>query len=211
MPLHRTSGSRGGLKGSAQHFLDSMSRSVVVGHGDYERLTSEAIDLVWGRLRAGLAAKPTARELGLCTGTVRPYLLRCGGIRPLPRRRAPVRLRVEEREEISRGLAADLSFRVIAARLGRDPSTVSREVAGNGGRRKYRAAGADRQAWQRAADPSRASANRIGITWELSAGLWITCPAGLRCGPMRRRRGSLEWWRRHLAHPRPAMCGWRRR
>ena len=108
---------------------------------------------VWGRLRAGLAAKPTARELGLCTGTVRAYLLRCGGIRPLPRRRAAVRLSVEEREEISRGLAAGLSFRVIAARLGRDPSTVSREVAGNGGRRRYRAAGADRQAWQRASRP----------------------------------------------------------
>jgi IS30 family transposase len=124
-----------------------------VGHGDYERLTPEAIDQVWERLRAGQAAKPTARELGLCTGTVRAYLLRCGGIRPLPRRRAAVRLSVEEREEISRGLAAGLSFRVIAARLGRDPSTVSREVAGNGGRRKYRAAGADRQAWQRASRP----------------------------------------------------------
>jgi DNA-binding NarL/FixJ family response regulator len=51
-----------------------------VGHGDYERLTPEAIDRVWVRLRAGQAAKPTARELGLCTGTVRAYLLRCGGI-----------------------------------------------------------------------------------------------------------------------------------
>jgi len=42
-----------------------------VGHGDYERLTPEAIDEVWLRLRAGQAAKPTARELGLCTDTVR--------------------------------------------------------------------------------------------------------------------------------------------
>ena len=59
-----------------------------MGHGDYERLTPEAIDQVWLRMRAGQAAKPTARELGLCTGTVRAYLLRCGGIRPEPRRRA---------------------------------------------------------------------------------------------------------------------------
>jgi hypothetical protein len=49
-----------------------------VGRGDYERLTPGSIDRVWGRLRAGQAAKPTARELGLCTGTVRAYLLRCG-------------------------------------------------------------------------------------------------------------------------------------
>jgi IS30 family transposase len=124
-----------------------------VGHGDYERLTPEAIDQVWLRLRAGQAAKPTARQLGLCTGTVRAYLLRCGGIKPQPRRRGGCRLSVEEREEISRGLAAGLSYRVIAAGLGRDPSTVSREVAANSGRRQYRAARADRQAWTRATRP----------------------------------------------------------
>jgi IS30 family transposase len=124
-----------------------------VGHGDYERLTPEAIDQVWLRLRAGQAAKPTARELGLCTGTVRAYLLRCGGIRPQPRRRAVARLRLEEREEISRGLAAGQSIRAIAAALGRSPSTVSREVNANGGPRRYRAARADVQAWARASRP----------------------------------------------------------
>ena len=124
-----------------------------MGHGDYERLTPEAIDQVWLRLRAGQAAKPAARQLGLCTGTVRAYLLRCGGIKPQPRRRGACRLSVEEREEISRGLAAGLSYRAIAAGLGRDPSTVSREVAANRGRRQYRAARADRQAWTRATRP----------------------------------------------------------
>ncbi len=70
---------------------------------------SEAIDQVWLRLRVGRAAKPTARELGLCTDTVREDLLRCGGIRPEPRRRAAARLRLEERQEISRDRAAGLS------------------------------------------------------------------------------------------------------
>jgi len=124
-----------------------------VGHGDYERLTPEAIDQVWLRLRAGQAAKPTARELGLCTGTVRAYLLRCGGIRSGPRRRAPGRLSLAEREEISRGLAARQSIRAIARALGRAPSTVSREVNANGGPRRYRAARADRAAWARGARP----------------------------------------------------------
>ena len=124
-----------------------------MGHGDYERLTPEAIDQVWVRLRAGQAAKPTARELGLCTGTVRAYLLRCGGIRPEPRRRAPGRLSLVEREEISRGLAAGLSIRAIAVALGRSPSTVSREVSRNGGVRRYRAARADQAAWARATRP----------------------------------------------------------
>jgi IS30 family transposase len=126
---------------------------VVVGHGDYERLTPEAIDQVWLRMRAGQAAKPTARELGLCTGTVRAYLIRCGGIRPEPRRRAVGRLSLAEREEISRGLAAGYSVRAIAVSLGRSPSTVSREVNANGGRRRYRAARADLAAWARATRP----------------------------------------------------------
>ena len=124
-----------------------------MGHGDYERLTPEAIDQVWLRMRSGQAAKPTARELGLCTGTVRAYLLRCGGIRPEPRRRAPGRLSMAEREEISRGLAAGRSIRAIALVLGRTPSTISREVNANGGRRRYRAARADRAAWSRATRP----------------------------------------------------------
>jgi len=124
-----------------------------VAHGDYEKLTPVAIDELWVRLRSGKAAKPAARELGLGTSTVRAYLLRCGGIRPEPRRRAAGRLTLAEREEISRGLAAGCSRRRIAAGLGRAPSTVSREVAANGGARRYRAARADRQAWSRAARP----------------------------------------------------------
>jgi IS30 family transposase len=124
-----------------------------VGHGDYEKLIPEAIDQVWVRMRAGMAAKPTACALGLCTGTVRAYLIRCGGIRPEPRRRAADRLTLADREEISRGLAAGESIRGISARIGRAPSTVSREVAGNGGRRGYRAMRADRQAWSRASRP----------------------------------------------------------
>jgi IS30 family transposase len=64
-----------------------------------------------------------------------------------------LRLSLAEREEISRGLAAGLSLRMIASGLGRAPSTVGREVLGNGGRSGYRAAAADRAAWSRAVRP----------------------------------------------------------
>jgi IS30 family transposase len=60
--------------------------------------------------------------------------------------RSPLRLSTAEREEISRGLAAGESLRVIAGRLARAPSTVSRAVARNGGRASYRACRADRAA-----------------------------------------------------------------
>src|SRR3954447_8337899 len=95
----------------------------------YRRLSGTDEDEIWSWLRAGHAAKPTARALGFPTGTVRAYLVRCGGIRPDPRHRSPGRLSFAEREEISRGLAAGLSLRAIAAGLGRSSSTVSREVA----------------------------------------------------------------------------------
>ncbi|MGW1109309.1 transposase [Streptomyces sp. NPDC002540] len=61
-----------------------------------------------------------------------------------------------EREEISRGLAAGESARQPAERLGRSPSTVSREIARNGGRDRYRAASADAAAYERGRRPKRA-------------------------------------------------------
>jgi len=119
----------------------------------YVQFSPEVCDQLWSRLSSGMAAKPAARELGMSPGTVRAYLVRCGGIRPVTHRRAPCRLDLAEREEISRGLAAGVSVRVIAAGLGRAPSTVSREVTRNGGRAGYRAVVADQVAWARAARP----------------------------------------------------------
>ena len=51
----------------------------------YRRFSAADEDQIWARLRAGHAAKPTARALGLTTSTVRSYLVRCGGIRRLCR------------------------------------------------------------------------------------------------------------------------------
>jgi len=62
-------------------------------------------------------------------------------------------LRVEEREEISRGIVVGRSLRQIARSLGRSPSTVSRELRRNGGSQAYRANRADRRAWERALRP----------------------------------------------------------
>jgi IS30 family transposase len=60
-----------------------------------------------------------------------------------------------EREEIRAGIAAGESFRAIARRLGRAPSTVSREVGGVRGRARYRATRADDLACLRALRPKR--------------------------------------------------------
>ena len=67
--------------------------------------------------------------------------------------RSPLRLSLAEREEISRGLVGGESLRAIARRLGRASSTISREVAANGGRRRYRACRADNAAVRRMRRP----------------------------------------------------------
>jgi len=67
--------------------------------------------------------------------------------------RSALRLSLGEREEISRGLVGGESLRAIARRLGRAPSTVSREVADNGGVRRYRACRADKAAVRRLCRP----------------------------------------------------------
>ena len=136
------------------------------------KLTPAEVDEVWTRWRSGQAVKVLSREMRVSSSTVRDLLHRTGGIRPAPRRRWVVRLSLADREEISRGLASGLSLRAIAAGLGRSPSTVSREVLANGGRRRYRAMSADRAAWARAARPKQTKiAGSPGLAQLVSAKL----------------------------------------
>ena len=105
-------------------------------------LSPAEVDEVWRRSRSGQAVKVLAPEMRGHPSTMRDLLRRTGGIRPVPRRRWELRLSLAEREEISRGLRVSEALRMIAARLGPAPSTVSPEVAGNGGRGGYRAVSA---------------------------------------------------------------------
>ena len=92
-----------------------------------------------------------------------------GGIAPLPRRRAQRALRLAEREEISRGIAAGWSMRRIAQALGRSPSTVSREIRRNDGLSAYRASWADRRAWERALRPKPCRlARHAELRWRIA-------------------------------------------
>jgi transposase, IS30 family len=124
-------------------------------------LSPAEVDEVWRRWRSGEAVKVLARAMRRNPSTVRDLLKRTGGIRPVPHRRPQLRLSPAEREEISRGVAAGVSARVIAAGLGRAPSTITREVAGNGGREGYRAGLADAGAWERARRPKPTKLSRL--------------------------------------------------
>lgn len=110
---------------------------------------------VWRLWRRGDCIADIARALRRADPSVARELGYTGGIPPRPQRRSERALSVKEREEISRGLSARLTMRTIALRLGRSPSTISREIARNGGLRAYRAAPADDRAWKRARRPKR--------------------------------------------------------
>ena len=119
-------------------------------------LSAAEQDEVWARWRRGESLRLIARRLGKRGPSVRAFVLQTGGVQRHPPRRAQRCLSMAEREEISRGVAAGEPCRQIAARLGRSPSTVSRELTRNGGRRRYRAQAADAAAFRRAQRPKAA-------------------------------------------------------
>ena len=109
--------------------------------------------LMWDRWQKGDSLGTIGRLFDRGHGSIARILSRTGGIQPAKRMRSRRVLSLAEREEISRGVVANRSLRSIAASLGRTPSTVSREINRNGGRRSYRANQADQAAWDRAHRP----------------------------------------------------------
>jgi len=109
--------------------------------------------LMWDRWQKGDSLHTIARLFDRGHSSIQRILSDTGGIRPPDRKRSCLSLTLAEREEISRGLATQSSVRAIAKKVGRSPSTVSREVNRNGGYHQYRAASADDAAWQRALRP----------------------------------------------------------
>src|SRR5512142_2705594 len=108
------------------------------------------------RLRAkGLSLREIGPQVG-CSHQGVALIVRQASRRPV---RAdgwvpgPGRLTLADREEITLGLHAGESFTAIAGRLGKAVSTVSREVAANGGRDGYRAWRAHQRAREQARRP----------------------------------------------------------
>ena len=122
------------------------------------QLVPELYQPFWAAWQAGefltdaAAVAGTYRQRGLA------WLRQAGGVRPRRGRDLQGRyLSFAEREEIALGRAAGESMRTIAARLGRSPSTISRELSRNadpGGR--YRASSAHVLAYERASRPKPA-------------------------------------------------------
>lgn len=117
------------------------------------RLSRAQVEEVWRRWKQRETLITIGAALACSRHSVYSVVRRGGGIAPAPRRRAPWALSVAEREEISRGMAANRSVRAMARELGRPPSTISREIRRHGGRAHYRATRADERAWRWARRP----------------------------------------------------------
>lgn len=108
---------------------------------------------MWERWRKGESLQQIAQLFDRNHSSIQGILAESGGISPAPRIQSSLALTLAEREGISRALASGQSNYSIAVRLERAPSTISREIQRNGGRKCYRASQADQAAWDRACRP----------------------------------------------------------
>lgn len=121
---------------------------------------------LWNRWKNGQSLSEIGRALGKHAGSIHGVLSVNGGIAPREHKQRGDALTLSEREEISRSLATHCSLRTIAQRLGRAPSTISREINRNGGLQSYRASAAETRSWERARRPK---ACKLAINKQLNA------------------------------------------
>jgi IS30 family transposase len=120
----------------------------------WRRITSDKRRQIIRLASQGATYRQIADQVDLSQGAVGIVVKPLGGVtRKEMWDPGTRRLSLDERIEIRLGLEQDLSMRVIARRIGRDPATVSREVKANGGRHRYKPLSAHRGAQHRARRP----------------------------------------------------------
>ena len=122
--------------------------------GRYPRLTPEERKRIIALVADGMRARDVACEIHRSANFVWRVIRAAGGVaRRLDWDPSPARLSAAEREEIRSGLDAGETIRGIAGRIGRAPSTVSREIKANGGQARYQGWRAHRRAGDLARRP----------------------------------------------------------
>lgn len=124
--------------------------------GNARRLSQADRSEIERRIWSGETFATAAAAVGCSTRSIQRFLASTGGLKRRLKERSALRLSLAEREELSRGLVAGDSLRAIARRLGRAPSTISREVTWSGSRHGYRAWRADSEAIKRGQRPKPA-------------------------------------------------------
>jgi len=122
-------------------------------------MIGENVQVFWAAMQRGEFITDAAEQAGTYRKKGARLLVASGGVRPRRGRDLKGRcLSFMEREEIALGRAAGEWLRSIAARLGRSPSTISRELVRNHDLgRGYRATTAHALAYDRACRPKPAT------------------------------------------------------
>ena len=123
-----------------------------------ETMVPEVVQPFWEGMQRGEFITDAAERAGTYRKKGARWIVAAGGVRPRRGRNLKGRcLSFAEREEIALGHAAGESVRMIADRMGRSASTISRELRRNADDRGcYRASSAHVLAWERAARPKPA-------------------------------------------------------
>ena len=121
----------------------------------YRRIPEEVRREVIRLAGQGLSQAQILKRVDLSAGAVSKIVVYWGGVSRSDVRweRSDRYLSLDERVEIKLGLERCESYQLIGDWIGRDKSTVCREVSRNGGREAYRPAAAHEQAFQRARRP----------------------------------------------------------
>lgn len=130
------------------------------------QMVAETMTPFWDALQAGAFLTDAAAAAGTHRWRGLRWIREAGGVRPRRGRNLKGRcLTFAEREEIAIGIAAGEKKNAIAVRLGRSPSTITRELQRNtSANGTYRATSAHAQAFHRASRPKPA---KLAVNLEL--------------------------------------------
>lgn len=135
------------------------------GHG-WNRLPDGVRLEIRRRIVAGERFDAVAAVMGVSSRSVWRVIAEAGGVPPRSKSNSTAYLSLADRIEIAVGLGCGQTLTVIAGRVGRSLSTISREVSRNGGRDSYQAWAAERRARSEAARPK---AEKLAVNPRLRA------------------------------------------
>ncbi len=153
-------------------------------------MVPEVVQVFWAAMARGEFITDAAAEAGTYRKKAARWLVAEGGVRPRRGRDLKGRcLTFSEREEIGLARAGGESMRAIAARLGRSPSTVSRELARNAScEGRYRATTAHALAYDRASRPKPAKlASNLAVRKKVERDLQMRYSPEQIAGRLRRQ------------------------